>query len=63
MANQAPQPQRSTQSEINNNYDAIVLAVSHNEFLEIDLQQLKSNIGVIFDVKSLLPKHTVDARL
>ncbi|PWK18643.1 nucleotide sugar dehydrogenase [Xanthomarina spongicola] len=50
-------------NDINNNYDAIVLAVSHNEFLEIDLQQLKSNIGVIFDVKSLLPKHTVDARL
>ena len=49
--------------DLNSNYDAIVLAVSHNEFLEIDLQQLKSNIGVIFDVKSLLPKHTVDARL
>ncbi len=49
--------------DLNSNYDAIVLAVSHNEFLEIDLQQLKSNIGVIFDVKSLLPKLTVDARL
>jgi len=49
--------------DLNSNYDAIVLAVSHNEFLEIDLQQLKSTIGVIFDVKSLLPKHTVDARL
>jgi len=48
---------------LKNNYDAIILAVSHNEFLELDLQGLKSNIGVIFDVKSLLPKQIVDARL
>ncbi len=50
-------------NELKNNYDAIVLAVSHQEFLKLDLNQLKSNIGVIFDVKSLLPKDTVDARL
>jgi UDP-N-acetyl-D-galactosamine dehydrogenase len=50
-------------SNLRTDYDAIVLAVSHNEFLKIDLQELKSDIGVIFDVKSLLPKHTVDARL
>lgn len=50
-------------SKLRSDYDAIVLAVSHNEFLEIDLQKMKSDTGVIFDVKSLLPKHTVDARL
>ncbi|WP_323788728.1 nucleotide sugar dehydrogenase [Psychroserpens sp.] len=50
-------------SKLRKDYDAIVLAVSHNEFLELDLQKMKSDIGVIFDVKSLLPKHTVDARL
>ena len=50
-------------SKLKSNYDAIVLAVSHNEFLELDLQKMKSDIGVIFDVKSLLPIHTVDARL
>lgn len=50
-------------SKLRSNYDAIVLAVSHNEFLELDLQKMKSDIGVIFDVKSLLPIHTVDARL
>jgi UDP-N-acetyl-D-galactosamine dehydrogenase len=50
-------------SQLKSNYDGIVLAVSHNEFLKIDLQKLKSDIGVIFDVKSLLPKDTVDARL
>ncbi|MBO6606944.1 nucleotide sugar dehydrogenase [Psychroserpens sp.] len=50
-------------SQLRSDYDAIVLAVSHKEFLEIDLNELKSDIGVIFDVKSLLPKSSVDARL
>ncbi|MGS2726859.1 nucleotide sugar dehydrogenase [Psychroserpens sp. BH13MA-6] len=50
-------------AQLKHDYDAIVLAVSHKEFLKMDLQSLKSDIGVIFDVKSLLPKHTVDARL
>lgn len=49
--------------ELRDDYDAIILAVSHNEFLEIDITSLKSDIGVIFDVKSLLPKQIVDARL
>ena len=49
--------------ELRDNYDAIILAVSHNEFLELDITSLKSDIGVIFDVKSLLPKQIVDARL
>ncbi len=50
-------------SKLKSDYDAIVLAVSHKEFLELDLDGLKSDIGVIFDVKSLLPKALVDARL
>ncbi|WP_460219717.1 nucleotide sugar dehydrogenase [Psychroserpens sp. MEBiC05023] len=50
-------------SQLKTDYDAIILAVSHNEFLKLDLKTLKSDIGVIFDVKSLLPKHLVDARL
>lgn len=44
-------------------YDAIVLAVSHKDFLDLDINQLKSETGVIFDVKSLFPKENVDARL
>jgi len=48
---------------LNANYDAIVLAVSHEEFLELNMSNLKSDIGVIFDVKSLLPKLAVDGRL
>jgi UDP-N-acetyl-D-galactosamine dehydrogenase len=49
--------------EISSNYDAVVLAVSHNEFIKIDIAKLKSSIGVVFDVKSLLPKEMVDGRL
>jgi UDP-N-acetyl-D-glucosamine/UDP-N-acetyl-D-galactosamine dehydrogenase len=50
-------------ANLKNNYEAIILAVSHKEFLELDVTALKSDIGVIFDVKSLLPKQIVDARL
>ncbi|MGJ5642224.1 nucleotide sugar dehydrogenase [Formosa sp. S-31] len=49
--------------QLKSNYDAVILSVSHNEFLDLDIQKLKSENGVIFDVKSLLPKETVDARL
>ena len=53
-----------TSSEhLKSNYDTVVLAVAHNEFKELDIEGLKSEIGVIFDVKSLLPKQIVDARL
>ena len=50
-------------SKLSSDYDAIILAVSHNEFLKLDITKLKSQTGVIFDVKSLLPKDAVDARL
>ncbi|WP_400077972.1 nucleotide sugar dehydrogenase [Winogradskyella sp. R77965] len=49
--------------ELSSDYDAVILAVSHNEFLKIDITKLKSQTGVVFDVKSLLPIDTVDARL
>ncbi len=45
-------------------YDAIILAVSHNEFLKIDFASLRNDINtVIFDTKSFLPREIVDARL
>ncbi|NNE32926.1 MAG: nucleotide sugar dehydrogenase [Winogradskyella sp.] len=50
-------------TELKSEYDAIILAVSHNEFLELSLDGLKSDKSVIFDVKSLLPTDAVDARL
>lgn len=45
-------------------YNAIVLAVSHNEFLNLDYQMLKADAkSVIFDIKSFLNRGLVDSRL
>jgi len=45
------------------NYSAIILAVSHNEFKKIDFSKCKVNNQVLFDIKSILPKEFVDKRL
>jgi UDP-N-acetyl-D-galactosamine dehydrogenase len=45
-------------------YDGIILAVSHKEFLALELDQLKSsNSTVIFDTKAFLNRSLIDARL
>jgi len=44
-------------------YDAIILAVAHSEFLHLDYQKLKANKGVIFDTKAILPREVTNARL
>jgi UDP-N-acetyl-D-galactosamine dehydrogenase len=47
-------------------YDALILAVAHREFAtqtKADLARLVRNPHVIFDVKSVLPRDGVDARL
>lgn len=44
-----------------NEYDAVVLAVSHNEFNELDWNSAEKSI--IYDVKSFLPREIVDGRL
>ena len=35
-------------------FDAIVLAVAHDEFLNLDFSQIKSEKGVVYDVKGIL---------
>lgn len=44
-------------------YDAIIVAVAHNEFLESDFNKIKTNNGVIFDAKACLDRSLVDGRL
>lgn len=44
-------------------YDAVIVAVAHNEFLEFDYKKIKRNNGVIFDTKACLDRALVDARL
>lgn len=44
-------------------YDAIVLAVAHDEFKKLDLSTLSASTSVLYDVKGVLPKELVDNRL
>ena len=44
-------------------YDAIILAVSHKEFAELDVKAFGNEKHVIFDVKGFLDKEMVDGRL
>ena len=44
-------------------YDAVILAVAHKEFLGLDVRSLVKEGGVIYDVKGVLPRDLVDARL
>ena len=44
-------------------YDAIIVAVAHNEFLTLDLTPLKNDNAVVYDIKACLDRNLVDARL
>ena len=44
-------------------FDAIILCVAHKEFLELDVNSLVNEGGVIYDVKGILPRNIVDGRL
>lgn len=44
------------------NYAAVILAVAHKEFLDLDIRKLTPN-GVVFDVKGILSKNIIDSRL
>lgn len=44
-------------------YALIVLAVAHNEFLDIDFGHLKNSNTILFDTRSILKREWVDARL
>ncbi len=50
-------------SELATTYDAIVLTVAHQEFLNLPFVSLKAENGIIFDIKSVLDRALVDARL
>jgi UDP-N-acetyl-D-galactosamine dehydrogenase len=44
-------------------YSAVVLAVAHEKFRGLSIRNLVGDSGVIYDVKGILPKYLVDARL
>jgi len=44
-------------------FDAIILAVGHNEFSDIDIRKILKDNSVLYDVKGLLPKDLIDGGL
>lgn len=55
----------SLQPEINvsQHYDAVILAVAHKEFLDLDYGKWKNQGTIIYDIKAFLDRKIVDARL
>ncbi len=50
-------------SNLSKQYHAIVLAVSHNEFISLDLSKIKHQNAVLFDVKGIWKDKHVSGRL
>lgn len=51
-------------SALTNKFDAVILGVAHNEFKNIDVRSfLKSDNGVVYDVKGILNRNEIDGRL
>lgn len=44
-------------------FDAVILAVAHDEFKSLDVKSLVKSNGVIYDVKGILPRDIIDGRL
>ena len=45
------------------NYEGVVLAVSHNEFKSFDFSFFKKNDSIIYDIKGIIDRSIVDERL
>ena len=52
-----------TAEEIDKHYAAVIIAVAHAAFLEMDFMPYKKNNAVIFDIKGCIGKELADARL
>ena len=44
-------------------YDAVILGVAHQEFLDLDVRSLTTPQGVVYDVKGVLDRSIIDGRL
>ena len=49
--------------EVEQKFDAIILAVAHNEFHNLDLKKLRKDNSIIYDIKSFYKSDIVDYRL
>ncbi len=53
----------SEEKHLKENYDSIILTVSHDEFLDFNIEKYTTDTSVVFDVKSFLPEDLIDGRL
>ncbi|MGN0233292.1 MAG: nucleotide sugar dehydrogenase [Bacteroidaceae bacterium] len=44
-------------------FDAVIHCVAHNQFLQLDVRSLVHGNGVVYDVKGVLDRSVIDARL
>jgi len=44
-------------------YDAVILAVAHREFKDLDVSKYEKSDAIVFDIKGILPRELVDGRL
>ncbi len=49
--------------ELASDYDAVILAVSHRQFADLDVAAFGKKNAVIFDIKGILPKENITGRL
>jgi UDP-N-acetyl-D-galactosamine dehydrogenase len=49
--------------KLDDGYDAVILAVAHKEYNDIDFKRLVSNNTIVFDTKAFLERSMVDGRL
>lgn len=50
-------------SKLKDKYAAIILAVSHNKILQLNINSLKERKSILFDIKSFFPEKLIDVRL
>ncbi|MCW5519202.1 nucleotide sugar dehydrogenase [Aureitalea sp. L0-47] len=53
----------TSEGELDNDYDAVILAVAHKEFRDLDVAALRNDPSVLFDVKAFYDKKLTDGRL
>ena len=56
-------PLISERSQLKQNYDALILTVSHSEFKDLQVKDYLNEKSVVFDVKAFLDKNIIDGRL
>jgi UDP-N-acetyl-D-galactosamine dehydrogenase len=49
--------------KLENDYDAVILAVAHKEFKELDIKSITHDNSVIYDIKCVLDPKQIDGRL